>query len=235
MTTPNGRKGSGHDGQPEYLAKAEAIAVASAAFCRRFVVTIGYAAVFPWRLSAEGKSPTVVPPYSFLSVTAILANRAIRWMTVATLIALSAPFCPEETHSDVIMPPVKDYLSLPTLSELILYSLPLVVIIGLVAEAVSRFPGLGSASARKSVASHAFYAAGLQAFIVLLTIAVFAPLAIANPNVDVPNVVLYGVPTAAVLWPTYTFAAALVRSPRSERSKIKRGAITDFTVVAARC
>jgi len=234
MKHPTRDKKAAATGEPEYLAQAEAITAATASFVRRFVVTIWYAAVLPKRLAAPGWAARIVPPYSFLSVSAILAGRAIRWATIAVLISVSTPFCASESWSPHALPPVKDYLTLPTLSELVLNSIPLVVVLSLFAELVSRHPGLRNHPASANVASQAFYATGFQAFIVLLIISVLGALSTDRPDLNVPvAIVSWLVVILVVMLPARTFAVVLMRPHDAGAPVLKVGALNVLKFLAA--
>jgi len=234
MRPPTRDKKAAATGEPEYLAQAEALTVATASFVRRFVVTIWYAAVLPKRLAAPGGAARIVPPYSFLSVSAILASRAIRWATIAVLIWLSAPFCPAESWSPHPLPAVKDYLTLPTLSELVLNSIPLVVVLSLFAELVSRHPRLRNHPASVNVARQAFYATGFQAFIVLLIISVLGALSTYRPDFKVPAAIVpWLLVMAVVVWPAVTLAMVLVRPRDVGAPGLKAGPLNGLKFLAA--
>ena len=147
-------------------------------FVQTFLITLRDITINKARLSESIKNPDdakYTKPITFITIMSFLGIRAFRFGLLLLLVAFSNASCRQETYTDIEVPSLIDQLKVPTVSEVILYGIPILLVVVLAAQ-ILKYPLLRNPSrSTESIVAIAYYSVGYQfiAFPLLFTLFTF--------------------------------------------------------------
>ncbi len=109
-------------------------------------------------------------PITFITLTSFIALRVFRFGLLTIIMAFLVPSCSTETYIEVSYPSFWDELQIPAFSEIVLYGVPTLVSVLLLAQLLRVFLLKGSDKAQKTILHIAYYSVGFQyvAYLVMI-------------------------------------------------------------------
>jgi hypothetical protein len=133
-------------------------------------------------LNSGDKSKRYTKPVTFITLMSFLTIRIFRLGVLVILLVFNLASC--ETQTRAKYPSLQDELQVPSLTEIILYGIPILILVLLFSQVLKFVLLKGSAKSGDLLAAVSYYAVGFQYFMYLLIVALFSLFIYFEPEIE---------------------------------------------------
>jgi hypothetical protein len=170
------------------------------AFVKHFLCTLRDIAFnkarFSRVLKGQDKDTKYARPITFITLVSFVALRIFRFGVLTLLLAFGTPSCQAETTTETIYPSFWDELRIPSVTEIILYGIPTLIVVILISQFLKFVLLKKHTDSGGALLSLTYYAVGFQYIAYLFLFSAISLLVYLEP----PEEFFYAIPVVALLF-----------------------------------